>query len=60
MSGMQNPTQGFCQVIRWVDDTRDVLENDVSSILPVLDSKELDVNVPGSLSWLSGIDNLDG
>ena len=60
MSGVKHPTEWFCEIITGVDDTRDVGEDNVSSLFPVLDGKQLYVNVPGAFSWVLGIDEFDG
>ena len=45
MAGMEDPAQGLGEVIRGVDDTRDVAHDNVASLLPVLNGKVLDINV---------------
>lgn len=42
VSCMKNPTKRFSEVIGRVDDTRDMFHDDVTSIFPVLNGKELD------------------
>jgi len=56
---VQNPSKGFCEVVSRIEDARNVFQDDFASLFPVLDGKELDVNVAGTFSGVSGIDKLD-
>ena len=58
MSGMKDPAKGLGQVITGIEDTRDVIQNNVTICFPILNSKPLDSNVARVLSGLLGIDQL--
>ena len=45
MSCVENPTKWFCQVVRRVQDARDVQHDDVAGFLPILNSKIADVDM---------------
>ena len=47
MAVMQNPSERLCKTVRGVDDTRDVLHDDVTSFLPFLNGEVLDGNLSG-------------
>ena len=39
VANMEDPTQRFCEIIRRVDDSWDVVHDNVAGILPILNSK---------------------
>ena len=45
MTGMKDPTQRLGEVIGWVDDSWNVVHDDVTIIFPLLNSKPRDVNM---------------
>lgn len=57
---MENPAEGFGEVIGGVDDARDVTEFNDTTVFPVLDGEVLYVDMTGSLGGDSGVDHLDG
>ena len=57
---MKDPAEGLGEVIWWVEDTRDEVHDNISSIFPVLNGKMLDVNVAGTLGGHLGVDHVDG
>ena len=56
---MEDPTEGLGEIIGRVDDARDVFQDDVLGILPILDGKVLNINVAGALSRNTSVDHLD-
>ena len=57
MSGMECASQGFGQVIGWVDDSGHMLHSDVSVIFPPLNCEESHVCVSGRPSRFVGVDD---
>ena len=57
VTAMENPAESFGECVRWVDRTRDVFQDDIALVLPLLDGKMLNRNVPGAGCRLSGIDH---
>jgi hypothetical protein len=47
VAGMQDPTNAFGESVAGVDDTGDVLKDNVASALPILDREELNVDMAG-------------
>ena len=60
MAGVKDPAKGFGQVVGGVEDTRDVLHDNVASFFPFLDCKELYVDVARSFSGDAVVDDFDG
>jgi len=58
MASMENPAKGLGEVIRRIDDAWDVAHDNVASLLPVLNSKVLDINVTRTLGRNTSIDHL--
>ena len=59
MSRMHHPSKRLCEIIGRIDDTRDVVEQDVAIVLPLLNGKRLDIDVAGTIGRSFGIHNLD-
>ena len=59
MAFMEDPSQRLSQIVRAIDGARDEIQNNVTSIFPVLDGKVLDVNVTGTLSGNLSVDHID-
>ena len=47
---MMDPTKRFSDMIIRIDDTKNVNDFNVTMLLPILNSKELNINVPNSFS----------
>ena len=47
---MEYPSKGLRQIVRWIDNTRDIFDGDSLSILPILYRKVLNVNMTGTFS----------
>ena len=60
MARMQDPTEGFCEGIRGVDDARDVGESDFTKGTPLLEAKIADSNVARTGGGAIVVDDLDG
>ena len=60
VSLMEDPTEWLGEVIRWVDDARDEVHDNVAGIFPVLNGKVLDVNVAGALGGDLRVNHVDG
>ena len=60
MTVMEDPTQRLSQGIRWVNDTGNVGKRHEVSRAPVLDGKELNVNVAAAFSRDTVVDHVDG
>lgn len=60
MTLMKDPSQRLGEVVRGIEDPWNVTHHNVPSIFPILDGKELDVNVARSLSGDLRIDHPDG
>ena len=60
MSSMEKSTKGLGEVICRIDLSWDVLQNDVTLLLPILDSKVSDIDVSCPSRWSSGVDNMYG
>ena len=59
MAAVEHPAKRLGEIISWVDDSRNKPHDNVASILPVLKSKELDVNVTRAFSRLPSVHNVD-
>ena len=59
MAGMEYPAKGLRKVVRRIDDTRDGLEDNITSLAPVLNGKVLDVNMARALGRFSGVYHFD-
>lgn len=59
MAQMESPADAFCEAIAWVDDSLDFLQEELTSLLPVLYGKVLDVNMAQSFGGTIGVDHLD-
>ena len=46
MTGMQDPTKRFGEIITGIEDPRKMLHDEIFLFAPFLDGKMLDVNVP--------------
>ena len=57
---MEDPSKRLGEVVAAEDGARTKTHDDVTSFLPILEGKPLDVNVSGALSRNPSIDNLDG
>ena len=57
---MEHPTKGFGKIITRVDNTRDVVHNKVTTVLPILNGKGLDINKTRAFSGDTGVDHVDG
>ena len=60
MARMQDPTEGFCEGTRGVDDARDVGESDFTKGTPLLEAKIADSNVARTGGGAIVVDDLDG
>ena len=60
VAGMQDPTNAFGESVAGVDDTGDVLKDDVSSGLPILDRKELDVDMAAPFDRAASVHHFNG
>ena len=60
MAAVKNPSQRFGHIIGGVDDAGDVVHDDVASVLPFLDGKMLDVDVPRAFGGHACIDHANG
>lgn len=60
MASVENPAEGLRESIARVDSTGDVVEEDDTTLLPLLKGEALDVDVPRSLRWLLGVGHHDG
>ena len=58
-ASMKDPTEGLSEVVRRVEDTRDMVQHDMTSLLPILNGKMLDGNMTSSVSGLAGINHFD-
>jgi hypothetical protein len=56
---MEDPTKRLGEGIRWIEDSRDVAHDDITSSLPILDGEELDVNVMRSIGRDVVVDHED-
>ena len=59
MTRVQDPSCRFRQGIRRIDDTRNVVHQDLTIIFPVLNGKSLDVDRARALSTATSVGNLD-
>ena len=57
---VQNPSKGFREVVTGVKDSWNVFENNFASLFPILNGKMLNVDVTGSVSGMTCIDQFDG
>ena len=60
VSLMEDPAQRFCTVIRGVQNAGNMGHHNLLSVLPILDSKVLDINVARTLGWDLGVNHVDG
>ena len=56
---VQDPAQGFGQIVSGVDNARHVVHDDIAGILPILDGKVLDIDMTGTLGGDLGVDHID-
>ena len=56
---MQNPTNRFGECITGIDDSRDMFECNIATLLPFLDCKVLNIDMTGTFSWFSSIHHVD-
>ena len=59
VAAVEDPTEGLCERISWVDDTRDMIKENVAMLLPLLDGEMLDRNVVGAGGWFGSIYHQD-
>lgn len=59
MALVEHPPQSFGKPINRIDDSQDVVKENVLLFFPVLDSKELDVNMATSFRGDAVIDDVD-
>ena len=59
MPRVKDPAKRLSQVIRWIDDSRDVFHNNITAGFPILDCKEPDINMTRPFSRFIGIDNIN-
>ena len=59
VAAVEDPTEGLCERIGWVDDTRDVFKRNVAVLLPLLDGEMLDRDVAGAGGRLGSIHHQD-
>ena len=59
MSVMQDPPKSFCRIVGHVENARDMLHEDVSLFTPILDCKELHINVVRMCSGLALVYHCD-
>lgn len=60
MAKMKNPSKRFPQIIGRIKDTRDVMQNDVAIIFPLLNIEKLYCNVTRVISGNTCIDHVYG
>ena len=53
---MEDPSEGFGEAIGLLDDSRDMVQDNMAVVFPVLDSKGLDVNVPAAFGGDTVVD----
>ena len=51
MTSMKNIIKSFSEVFIWIDNTRNVIHDDITVFTPILNSEIPDINVPCSVSW---------
>lgn len=56
---MKHPTERFCEVIGWIDDSRNMEKDDVAINFPILNGKELNEDVARAVSGDASIDHVD-
>ena len=59
MTGVEDPTKCFGEVVRGVDNSRDGFEDNVASLAPILNCKVLNVDVARALGRLTSVDHFD-
>ena len=57
---MEDPTERFGHVISRVDDARNMVHEDRTGFLPILDGKVLNINMAGTLGGNAGVNDFDG
>jgi len=57
MPMMQDPTKGFGRIVCHIQNTSDVLHENVTLPMPFLYCKELDIDVPGTCGGFALIDH---
>lgn len=45
MSRKKCPANWFCGLVTWIDNTQNMVYNDITSSSPLIDGKVLDINV---------------
>ena len=56
---MEDPAERFGEVIRWVENSSNMVHDNILGVLPVLNGKVLDVNVTGALGRDLRVDHVD-
>ena len=57
---MEDPSQCLSKGVGWVENARDVLQDNVALLFPFLNSEVLNGDVARARRWLGGIDHQDG
>ena len=60
MTRMEDPSERLGKIVGWVEYAGDVAQDNVASIFPVLNGKELDQDVTRAVGRDAGIDHFDG
>ena len=59
MAGVEDPSERLGEIIGGVDDPGDVTHFDIASFLPILNCKELYIDVPRAIGGHVGVDHID-
>ncbi len=59
MSMMKNPSKCFSRIVSKIENTRYVLHQNISLLMPILNCKELHINVVRASGWLALVDHCD-
>lgn len=60
VTGMEDPSERLREVVGRVDNAGNVTHDDVAGVVPILNSKMLDVNVTRAFGRYTSVDHLDG
>ena len=60
MAAVEDPAKVLGELVGRVDDTREVLHDDVATLAPFLDGEVLNVDVAGAFGRAGGVDHVDG
>ncbi len=60
MTRVEYPSKRFGEIIRRINDARDVVHDNGTAFFPILDGKVLDVNVTRALGGDLGVDHFEG